>query len=197
MATPVAGMIKTVALFVGIVLVIALALFAYRKYGEWQNGKLIQWRADSARVADSTRVAVLRARKADTIYLQARGGYVVQRARVLNSPTATAKDTAIFAACDLVVRTCDERHAADTIVIASLRRELETARARPTERPPRLQAWGEGLYDVLHMTPVFRAGAELRLVGPIEAVGAADLSIPPVGQSRVTMRGLVGIRYRF
>lgn len=189
--------LKQLGVFVGLALLVALALFGYRQYGAWQNAQVVKWRADSSRVADSTRVAVQRAMKLDTIYLQARGGYVAQRARVLSSPTATARDTATIAACDVVVKTCDERHAADTLVAHNLRAELAVARNRPTERPPRLQAWGEGLYDIVHMAPVFRAGAELRLIGPIKAVGAADISIPPAGQSRVTVRGLVGIRYVF
>jgi hypothetical protein len=82
-------------------------------------------------------------------------------------------------------------------VIRTLRNELAVARARPTEQPKRFNLYGEAMYDLLNTAPVFRAGAELRLLGPISAAAAGDLAIPPAGQSRVMTRALVGIRYRF
>lgn len=193
---------RRAGIFVGGVLVVALALFGYKKYGNWQNGRLVKWRADSARVADDTRVATLAAAKADTVYLQARGGYVAQRARVLGSGTATPREKATIAACDEVQRTCDERHAADSIEKASLRTELAVARAKPTMTPRRFMIGAEGLYDLLNAAPVLRANTELRIVGPISLKAEGELAIPSAGQCQtgkcgVTMRGLVGVRYVF
>lgn len=193
---------RTAGIFVGGVLVVALALFGYKKYGDWQNGRLVKWRADSARVADETRAATLAAAKADTIYLQARGGYVAQRARVLGSGTATPREKATIAACDEVQRTCDERHAADSVVIAAKDRELKNARAKPTVTLSRFTISAEGLYDLLNAVPIFRANTELRIAGPISFKAEGELAIPSAGQCQtgkcgVTLRGLVGVRYVF
>lgn len=193
---------RNVVVFLVGIAVVALGLFGSRKYADWQNAKLVKWRTDSTRVADDTRAATLAAMKADTIYLRAKGDYVVYRDRILGSGTATPRDSATFQACNLVQQTCDERHAADSVEKASLRAELVVARARPTERPPRVTLYGEGLYDLLNAAPVFRAGAELRLLGEIRATAVGDVAVPSAvecraGRCGVTTRALVGVRYVF
>ncbi len=193
---------RTAVAFLLLVLVGAGAVFGYQKFGAWQSGRLVQWRADSARVADATRAATLAAATKDTVHLRAKKSYQSHRDQVISSGSATSRERETFAKCDEVVRTCDERHTADSIVAASLRAELAVARARPIDRPKRLQVWTEGAYDVLSAAPVLRAGVELRILGGIHAGAAADVAIPSAaecsaGRCVVRTRALLGIRYVF
>lgn len=193
---------KSAAWFIGLVAAGVLAVFGYQSYGQWRSARLEKWRTDSARVADDTRAATIAAAKKDTIYLRASSAYTAHRDRVLSSGTATATDSATFKTCDQVVLTCDERHAADSVEKAKLRTELATARAKPTEKAPRLQLYADGLYDFLHAVPVFRAGAEFRVLGEIRATAVGDLTIPSAlecqtGRCAPTTRALVGFRYVF
>lgn len=193
------SILRTIGIWVGTVFVLALLFFGYNWYRGLAPARLAKWRADSTAVADTTRAATLRSVKADTQYQQGATIYLRGRDRILHDTVhpPSVEVRACYAAADSLFSLCAIRHAADSSEKAALRAELAVARAKPTERPKRLNLFGEGLYDVLHMAPVFRAGAELRLLGPITAVGAADLSIPPAGQSRVNARALVGIRYVF
>lgn len=193
---------KTIGIFLGGVLLVALLFAGYQKFGDWQDAKLVKWKADSARVADESReagrVAALASITADTVRLR----YTVYRDRVLASGTATPRDSATFGSCDAVVSSCKALHAADEAEKASLRTELATARNRPTERPKRLQLYGAGLYDVLNAAPVGRAGSDLRIVGSVLVMGEGEFAIPSAVQCRagrcgVTTRLLVGVRYVF
>lgn len=186
----------------GIILAAVLALFGYQKAGEWRAARLAKWRTDSARVADASRDAERRSAEANIKYDTTRLRYVEYRDRIVRSGTATPRDSATFARCDAVELTCAGRHAADSLEKVSLRDELRVARAKPSEKAPRLQAYAEGLYDFLHAVPVFRAGAELRIIGEIRATAAGDLSVPSAadcqaGRCAPTTRALIGIRYVF
>lgn len=191
------ALLKSAALFVAIGFIVALALFGYQRYGAWQDAKLEKWKADSTNAAEATRLATenaeLKLRARDTAIVR----YTVYRDRVVGSGTATPGERAAFGKCDEVVRTCAELHAADSLEKESLRNELAIARDRPTERAKRLELFGEAMYDLLSAAPVLRAGVELRIIGPISAAAAGDVTLPSAGQPRIVTRALVGIRYRF
>lgn len=199
------GALRTVGIFFGIALAAALALFGYKQYGTWKAGQFVKWRADSTRVADSARVATIRAMVADTVYRTTKQGYIVYRDRLLQSPTATAKDSATFGRCDAIVSSCDERHRLDSLVIVAKDRQIAVANAKPSDMPKRWSIYGEALYgvtaagpdSVLGAAPVFRGGSEFRLFGPITAKAEGELSMPPAGRSKPMGRAFVGIRYVF
>lgn len=186
---------KSALRILGIVVGVALLIYVYQRCDESAEAKLVKWRADSTRIAEDARVkaelAAAAGAKLDTTILT----YTVYRDRILGSGTATPRDSATFRTCDAVVADCQAKRLADSVAYAAKVRELEHQYERPTERAPRFQIYGEGLYDFLNAGPVIRAGAELRLVGEIRAVAAGDLALPPA--QRAQLRGLVGIRYTF
>lgn len=199
------SILRTIGIFIAIAFGAALILLGYRGIGAWREGKMLQWKADSSAAADTTAARMARAAKLDTVYLTNRAGYIVYRDRVLKSPTATAKDTATFKTCDLVVSSCDSTRAANAATISGLKAELKTARSKPTLQPRRWTLYGEALYgvtgagpdSVLGAAPVFRGGSEFRLFGPITAKAEGELAMPPAGKSKPMGRALVGIRYVF
>lgn len=126
--------------------------------------------------------------------------YVAGRDRILHDPAkpASPEVKACYQAADLVISACQKARAADSVVIAQQASLITTLRNPPPPKAARrIQAYGEALYDFAHMAPVIRAGATARLLGPISLSGAADLSIPPAGQSKVTVRALAGVRVNF
>ena len=191
------ALLKSAGWFVLLAFIVAIALFSYKRYGAWQEAKLVQWKADSTNAAEATRLAAenaeLKLRARDTAIVR----YTVYRDRVVGSGTATPGERAAFGKCDEVVRTCAELQAADSVEKESLRKELAIARARPTERAKRLELFGEGMYDLLSAAPVLRAGVELRILGPISAAAVGDLTLPSARDPRVVPRALLGIRYKF
>lgn len=191
------ALLKSAGLFILVALVVAIALFGYQQYGAWQDAKLVQWKADSTNAAEATRLAAENAELKRQARDTARLRYTVYRDRIVGSGTATPRDSATFAKCDEVVRTCGELQAADSVEKKKLRDELAIARARPTERAKRLELFGEGMYDLLSSAPVLRAGVQVRLIGRISATAVGDVTLPSVTRQRTVTRALVGIRYRF
>lgn len=176
-----------------------LLWWGYGKYGSWQDSRQKAWQhsVDSAAVDKASKLEA--AARADTIYKEGETVYIRGRDRILTSPGGnTPQVKACFALADSSRTLCARRHEADTAALHATERELVLWKNKP---PPaaarRLQAYGEGLYDFANMAPVIRAGATLRLVGPVSLSGAADLSIPPAGQSKVTTRLLFGARINF
>lgn len=181
----------------------ALAAFGlwwgYGRYERWQDHRRSAWQY-SVDSAATDKVSKLKAAaRADTIYKQGETVYIRGRDRILTSPGGNTPEVrACFALADTLKSQCDRRHEADTAALHSTERELELWKSKPP--PPsarRLQAYGEGLYDVLHQAPVIRAGATFRLFGPVSLSAAGDLAIPPAGESRITTRALLGARINF
>jgi uncharacterized membrane protein len=176
-----------------------LLWWGYGKYGSWQDSRRREWQhsVDSAAVDKASKLEA--AARADTIYKAGETVYIRGRDRILTSPGGSTPEVkACFALSDTLKSQCDRRHDADTAALQATARELELWKNKP---PPaaarRIQAYGEGLYDVAHMAPVIRVGATARLLGPISLSGAADVSVPPAGQSKVTTRIMLGARIAF
>lgn len=177
---------KYAATLIGGFLVGCLALWAYKR----NDGKP----AGADKAAAGTAAAVVVAARADTVYDTTRIGYTVWRDRVLKSGTATPNEKVTFGKCDAVVLTCEARHVADQAVGDSLRKELGVWK---DYRGPRVQGFGEGMYDLAHQVPVLRVGATARLLGPVHLSVAGEYAAPPAGESRPAFRALAGLRVNF
>lgn len=129
--------------------------------------------------------------RADTVYDTARVSYVTYRDRILQSGTATARDSMTFKLADKVVASCDTVRITSNAVIESVQGEKKLQEQRPG--PRRVQFFGEALYNMVAAAPVVRLGMTVKLLGPV------DLSLAGEAERRaeVPYRALVGVRIRF
>lgn len=195
---PLKGTFGIIGVGLGAFVVLFLALWT-KDWFDRRNEPAFRKDADTA--AAGTAAATGVAAKTDTVYMQGDTVYIRTRNALLNpgagQPPATAEVRACFAAADDLRRKCEVRHVADVAVSDSLRKELKLWQDRPVPRVKRVQGYGELLYDFVHMAPVARLGATARVFGPVSLSAAGDLSVPPAGESRVTVRGLAGVRIAF
>lgn len=182
----------------------ALAAFLlWWGYG-WNERRLDAERAEFKRTVrakdDSLVIARQEKATADSALANQIPIYIAGRNTALLNPAkpATAEVRACYESADRVISACQKARAADSVVIARQQSLITTLRNPPPPKAAaRIQAYGEGLYDFAHMAPVIRAGATARLFGPVSLSAAADLSVPPAGESRVTIRALAGVRVTF
>lgn len=192
---------RAAVLAVGGAAAVAILLASLKACDNHDAGKAAEWRASALKAANQRVAALRRADSANLQYARVDTTYLRGRDILLNPPpgrpAATPEVRACFALSDALRTECDKRHAADTAALHATERELNIWKAKPDPPNPRLTLYGEGLYDLIGGAPVFRAGAQFRLGAGISLAAAADLAIPPAGTSKVTTRGLVGIRYNF
>lgn len=185
---------------IGAAVGVFLLFWGYRAYGDVQDAKEAAWKA-KVHVAELARdSALVSAAHADTIYRQGETTYVRGRTILLNpgpgKPPATPEVKACFALSDSLLSLCAKRHDADTAALHATERELKLYQDKPSGIP-RIQMYGEGLYDVAHMVPVIRVGATAKILGPVHLSVAGEYSAPPAGQSSPQFRALVGARVNF
>lgn len=192
---------RAAVLAIGGAAAVAILLASLKACDAHDAGKQAEWRADALKAANARVAALRRADSANAQYARVDTSYVRARNTLLNPapgrPPATPEVRACFAAADDLRSKCELRHAADTAALHATERELQVWKDKPDPPNPRLTLYGEGLYDLIGGAPVFRAGAQFRIAGGISLAATADLAIPPAGNSHVTTRGLVGIRYNF
>jgi hypothetical protein len=182
---------------------VVIALASLKGCDAYNASKQAEWKASALKAANMRVAALRRADSANMVYAKTDTTYLRGRDVLLNPPpgrpAATPEVRACFALSDDLRSKCELRHDADTAALHATERELDTWKHKPDPINPRLTLYGEGLYDLVHAAPVFRAGVQFRLpfVNSINLTAAGDLAIPPAGQSKVTVRGLVGIHYQF
>ena len=130
--------------------------------------------------------------------------YVTRRDTILSRLTdtvrvrefvATADST--IAACRSVVTTCEQRVADRDSLLRIVGRQRIADRERFTAElkraNPRVVPYVEGLYDPFNSTVTARAGLEMRLVGAIRLIGAAQYQ----NGGDTHIRALAGVRVTF
>lgn len=187
----------------GIIAAVVLGFLVIKGYGMYEASKSNQQKTWE-RSVDSA--ATVRAEKlkaaavADTVYQQGETVYVRGRDVLLNpgpgKPPATPEVRACFVLANSSRALCQRRHEADTAALHATERELELWKAKPSGIQ-RVQAYGEGMYDVAHQVPVIRAGATARLFGPLSLSVAGEYAAPPAGKSSPAFRALAGVRVNF
>lgn len=182
-------MMKTVGIFFGGVVAFMLAMWGYDSWKHRGDSSAFQQTANAAH--DTTARAELLVAHTDTLWLPAQTKYLTVRERTKNVPEARQ----VAQACDSALAAQDRRIAARDTLTSALRRELKVWQDKPG--PPRLQAFAEGLYDVVHAVPVARLGATFRVAGPISVSAAGQYAAPRVGNSDPAFRATVGLRYDF
>lgn len=169
-------------------------------YGRHESAKEAQWKGQLEAAHADTKAAQALALRADTVYRQGETVYLRGRDALLNppkgSPPASIEVKACFALSDDLKSKCDARHDADTAATHKVERELAVQKEKPSG-VPRVQAFGEAMYDVAHAVPVIRAGATARVIGPISLSVAGEFAAPRVGESKPAFRALVGARVNF
>lgn len=169
--------------------VVTLAIWGYTWLNHRGDKTAFEQKAEAAR--DTTRAAEILVAHTDTLWLPAQTKYLTVRDR--NASVPAAREVAV--ACDSALAAQDRRVAARDTLASALRRELAVWQAKPG--PPRLQAYGEALYDLAHSVPMARVGATLRVAGPINLAGAVEYAAPPAGNSTPSFRATAGLRYNF
>lgn len=164
-----------------------------------KDAELVLWQNKVKLLDDSLLTARAEAARTDTLYQQGRTVYLRGRDRILHDTVhpPSAEVRACYASADKLISACEIRHRADSVVMAQLGGKITLLENKPNPAARRVQAYGEALYDFAHMAPVARVGATARLLGPISLSAAADLSIPPAGESHATTRLMVGARINF
>lgn len=192
---PLRGALWTLGAIVGLF----LAWSAYGWHGRNEAAKEVAWKIAMKAKDDSLLSARTEAARTDTLYRQGRTVYLQGRERILHDTLhpPSAEVRACYESADKLISACEIRHRADSLVIAQLGGKVALLENKPNPSARRIQVFGEAQYDVIHMAPVARIGATARLLGPVSLSVAGDLSMPPAGQSRVTARGLVGLRVQF
>jgi hypothetical protein len=193
---PVRGALWTLGAIVGLFL-------AWRAY-IWNESRLDREREEFRRTvqAKDDSIAVARREKAsaDSALANQIPIYIAGRDRILHDPAkpASPEVRACYESADKVISACQLARSKDSVLIAQQASLITTLRNPP---PPaaarRVQAYGEALYDFVDRAPVGRLGVTARVLGPVSVSAAADLSMPPAGQSHVTTRALVGLRVTF
>lgn len=181
-----------------------LGLFlAWRGY-IWNESRLDAQRVEHNRIvqAKDDSLVVSRREKAvlDSALAHQVPIYIAGRDRILRDPAkpASPEVRACYAAADLVISACQKARAADSVVMAQQASLITTLRNPPPPRAARrIQAYGEGMYDVIHMAPVIRVGATARIFGPISLSAAGEYAAPPAGNSTPAFRALSGVRINF
>lgn len=177
-----------------------LLLWGYRAYASAQDVKLAYWK-ESAKIAEAKAdSAAARAAHQDTVFREGEKVYIRGRDILLNpgpgKPPATPEVKACFALSDSLLSLCAKRHEADTAALHATERELKVWQNKPGGIP-RIQAYGEGLYDFAHMVPVIRAGATAKILGPVHLSIAGEYAAPQAGKSNPAFRALAGVRVNF
>lgn len=177
-----------------------LLWWGYGKYQRYEDGKVAAWKA-SVKTAEAERDSALaQAAKTDTLYQKGETVYLRGRDILLNpgpgKPPATPEVKACFALSDSLAALCARRHDADTAALHATERELAIWQAKPSG-VPRVQAYGEALFDVAHQVPVLRAGATAKVFGPVNLSVAGEYAAPRAGNSDPAFRALAGLRINF
>ena len=179
------------------------AFLLWKGYGIYERSKsneVIAWEhsVDSAATVKAQKLQA--ALVADTVYKAGEAVYLRGRDVLLNpgpgKPPATPEVRACFALADSSRSLCAARHDADTAALHATERELNLWQNKPSGIQ-RIQAYGEGLYDVIHRVPVIRAGATAKILGPVSLSVAGEYAAPPVGESKPAFRALAGVRVSF
>lgn len=178
-----------IVIFFTVVVGVMLALWGLQWYRNHGDKTPFQQKADAAH--NETAQATTLVAKTDTLWLPAQTKYITVRDR--NASIPAAHEVAV--ACDSALAAQDRRIAARDTLTGALRRELNVWQNKPG--PPRLSAFAEGLYDVVHAVPVVRAGATFRIIGPISASAAGQYAAPQIGKANPDFRATVGLRYDF
>lgn len=170
----------------------------------WNESRLDAERAEFKRVvqAKDSSLALARTEKsqADSALANQVPIYLEARSRALTNPNkpATPDVRACFEAADKMISACQIARSADSVVIAQQASLITTLRNPPPPKAARrLQAYGEGMYDLAHSVPVIRLGATARLLGPISLSVAGEYAAPPAGTSTPAFRALAGLRINF
>lgn len=184
-------MIKTVRFFFGGVLAFMLTMWGYDAYKHRGDKTPTEEKAAEQRAATDSALAQIA--RVDTVRLPALVDYGIVRSRTRN---ANPQAEEVGKAADKVIALDSAAIVARDTAFARQGRELETWKAGCC-KAPRLQAYGEALYDVAHAVPVGRIGATFRVMGPISVSAASEYSAPQAGSSDPAFRATVGLRYDF
>lgn len=159
-----------------------------------EHKRIVQLKSDSIAVALSEKARLDSALANQVpIYLQARSAALTNPAR-----PASAEVRACYAEADKVISACQKARAADSVVIAQQTSLITTLRNPPPPKAARrLQAFGEGMYDLAHSVPVIRLGATARLLGPVSLSVAGEYAAPRAGNADPQFRALAGVRINF
>lgn len=191
---------KYVAIGASVFVIFFLASFA-KDWWDRRNEPEFQKNAKTAEAGTAAATEI--AAKADTVYLQGETVYIRTRDALLNpgtgKPPATAEVKACFAAAEDLRSKCEVRHTADLALSDSLRKELKLWQDRPIPQLPRVQSFGEALFDVTRSVPVIRAGATARIpfVNALSLSVAGEYAAPPAGESKPAFRALAGLKVTF
>lgn len=178
-----------IVIFFTVVVGVMLALWGFQWYQHHGDKTPFQQKAGASH--DTTQAAVKEVARVDTVRLPALTDYRRVRDRTPNTPqTVPLKNAA-----DKAIALSDSAIAKRDTAFARQGRELEVWKNKPG--PPRLAAFAEGLYDVIHAVPVVRVGATFRIIGPISASAAGQYAAPQLGKSNPDFRATVGLRYDF
>jgi hypothetical protein len=190
------------------VVVVAVALWAGTCYYQSHHDKTQDFKRDSKAARESTVVAHTATVKAgtevarvDTVWLPGRIRWRAARDRAL-ADTANHEAVAIARIADSVITGDSLRILARDTLIAAQKREiravsheLDVWKRKPG--PPRLQAYAEGLYDLIHSAPVARVGVDFHVIGPLSVAGAGEYAVPLQGQTNSSFRVTAGVRFNF
>lgn len=180
-----------IVMFFTAALGVMLAMWGYDAYKHRGDKIPTEQKAAIQHAATDSALAVVA--RVDTVRLPALVDYGVVRNRTRNvNPQAEA----VGAAADKVIALDTAAIAARDTAFKRQGAELETWKAGCC-KPPRLQAYGEALYDVAHMVPVLRAGATFRALGPIDLSASVEYAAPPATTANPGFRALAGLRYNF
>lgn len=184
----------------GLILSGLLAWWGYGVYQSAQDAKRIKWENTVKAKDDSLKVARTERAQADSVLANRLPIYIAGRDRILRDPAkpASLEVRACYEEADKVISACQASRAADSVVIAQQASLITILRNPPPPKAARrVQAYGEGMYDLAHSVPVVRLGATARLLGPINLSVAGEYSAPPAGQNSPTFRALAGARINF
>lgn len=182
---------RLVGVFFGGMLAFMLAMWGYDAYKHRGEKSTIEQKAAEQHAATDSALAQIA--RVDTVRLPALVDYSIVRSRTRN---ANPQAEEVGKAADKVIALDSAAIQARDTAFARQGRELETWKAGCC-KPPRLQAYAEGLYDVAHAVPVARLGATFKVMGPISLSAAGQYAAPPAGSSDPAFRATVGLRYDF
>lgn len=182
----------------------ALGAFLLWRGYIWNESRLDAERAEFKRVVqvkdDSLALAKVEKETMDSALNHQVPIYLAARTSALTNPAepATPEVKACFESADLVISACQRARLADSVVIVQQASLISVLRNPPPPKAARrIQAYGEGMYDLAHSVPVIRLGATARILGPVSLSIAGEYAAPPAGQSRPAFRALAGARINF
>lgn len=184
---------------IGAAIAALLLWWGYGTYQRAQDAKLTAWKIELEAKDDSLELARLDAAAANAAYNAQVPIYIAGRDRILRDPAkpASPEVRACYESADKLISACELRHRADSTVIVQQAGKITLLENKPNPAARRVVVFGEAMYDFAHLAPVIRLGATARLLGPISLSAATDLSVPPAGESKVTLRALIGARINF